>query len=43
MLFDDYGFRPYRHAERAAVDEFFANVPEQPIVLPTGQALVLKL
>jgi predicted O-methyltransferase YrrM len=43
MVFDDYGFYPYRHAARAAVDEFFANHSEKPITLPTGQAFVTKL
>ena len=42
MVFDDYGFRPYQYAERAAVDEFFGRVPEKPIYLPTGQAVVTK-
>jgi O-methyltransferase len=42
MVFDDYGFFPYRAAARAAVDEFFADEVEKPIVLPTGQAVVLK-
>jgi O-methyltransferase len=43
LVFDDYGFLPYRLAARKAVDEFFAELPERPIVLPTGQAVVLKL
>lgn len=42
MIFDDYGFFPYRAAARAAVDEFFAELPDRPIVLPTGQAFVIK-
>lgn len=42
MIFDDYGFYPYRHAARAAVDEFFSDKIELPIVLPTGQAVVIK-
>ncbi|MCH9646991.1 MAG: TylF/MycF family methyltransferase [Deltaproteobacteria bacterium] len=42
MVFDDYGFYPYRHAARAAVDEFFADQVEAPIALPTGQAIVFK-
>ena len=42
MVFDDYGFFPYRRAERAAVDEFFATKSDQPIPLPTGQAFVIK-
>lgn len=43
FLFDDYGFRIYKDAERRAADEFFADKPERPIALPTGQALVIKL
>ncbi|MEW6676864.1 MAG: TylF/MycF/NovP-related O-methyltransferase [Pseudomonadota bacterium] len=42
MIFDDYGFRSCPGA-RAAVDTFFENKPEVPLVLPTGQALVFKL
>jgi O-methyltransferase len=42
MLFDEYGF-PTCRGEREAVDEFFSRCHETPIVLPTGQALVLKL
>jgi len=42
MLYDDYGFRSYRYAIRAAVDEFFAQMEEKPIVLPTAQAVVIK-
>lgn len=42
MIFGDYGMYPYRHAARAAVDEFFAHEIEKPLVLPTGQALLLK-
>ncbi len=30
MVFDDYGFFPYRRAERAAVDEFFATRATNP-------------
>ena len=40
MIFDDYGFGSCPGA-RASVDEFFADKPEQVIVLPTGQALVV--
>jgi predicted O-methyltransferase YrrM len=43
MLFDDYGFRSYRYAIRAAVDEFFAPLEEKPIILPTAQAVVIKV
>jgi len=42
MLFDDYGF-PSCPGARVAVDEFFFDQPEVPLVLPTGQALVCKL
>lgn len=43
MVFDDYGFWPYRHAARAAVDEFFAGTPEDtPLVSASGQAIALK-
>lgn len=43
MIFDDYGFPHYRDAERRAVDEFFGAQIETPIVLRTGQCLVMKL
>jgi hypothetical protein len=42
MIFDDYGFYPYRYAARSAVDEFFADKPGQVIILPTGQAVAIK-
>jgi len=42
IVFDDYGF-PSCAGGRRAIDEFFAGRPENPIVLPTGQALVVKL
>ncbi len=42
IVFDDYGFRSCPGA-RAAVDEFFADKPERPLVLPTRQAVVIKL
>ena len=42
MLFDEYAFAAAA-GEKQAVDEFFANKPEIPILLVTGQALVLKL
>lgn len=41
MLFDDYGL-PSCPGARAAVDEFFADKPEFPLVLRTGQAIVVK-
>ena len=42
MIFDDYGFYPYRNAAKRAVDEAFAVLPERPMALPTGQAVVVK-
>jgi O-methyltransferase len=41
MLFDDYGL-PSCPGARAAVDEFFADKPEFPLVLRTGQAIVIR-
>lgn len=42
IIVGDYGMYPYRHSTRAAVDAFFADESEQPLLLPTGQALLLK-
>lgn len=42
MIFDDYGF-PSCPSARRAVDEAFADKPEVPLCLPTGQCLVVKL
>ena len=41
LLFDEYGW-PSAHGEKVAADEYFADKPERPIALITGQALVLK-
>lgn len=41
MVFDDYGF-PTCPGARKAVDEFFADKRETPIVLPTGQAVAIR-
>jgi O-methyltransferase len=41
LVFDDYGFMSCPGA-RQAVDEFFADRPEVPLVLPTGQAVVFR-
>jgi len=42
MVFDDYGFASCPGA-RKAVDEFFRDKPERPLVLPTAQAVVVRL
>jgi O-methyltransferase len=42
LIFDDYGFMSCPGA-RQAVDEFFREKPEVPLVLPTGQAVVFRL
>lgn len=39
VVFDDYGF-PSCPGARQAVDEFFKDRKERPLVLPTGQAIV---
>jgi O-methyltransferase len=41
MVFDDYGFSDCPGA-RAAIDQFFKDTVEIPLVLPTGQAVVFK-
>jgi hypothetical protein len=42
LVFDEYGLLPPR-GEKDAVDEFFADKPESPSPLMTGQAIVIKL
>ncbi|SNC62193.1 TylF/MycF/NovP-related O-methyltransferase [Polynucleobacter victoriensis] len=42
LLFDDYGF-PSCPGARLAVDQFFKEKPEVPIILPTGQAFIIKV
>ena len=42
IISDDYGFASCPGARRA-VDEFFANKPEKPLALLTGQGLIVKL
>ena len=41
MVFDDYGF-PNCPGARKAVDDFFVDKIEIPLVLPTGQAVVFR-
>ncbi len=41
-LFNDYGFSGTR-GSRLAVEECFADKPEVPLVLPTGQAILFRL
>lgn len=41
IVFDDYGFASCPGARRA-VDQFFADKPERPFALSTGQAVVVK-
>lgn len=41
ILFDDYGIAACPGA-RQAVDEFFRDKPEYPLVLHTGQAIVIR-
>jgi O-methyltransferase len=42
IVYDDYGFVSCPGSRRA-VDEFYADKPEVPLVLPTGQAIVFKM
>ena len=42
MIFDDYGFYPYRYSAKASVDDYFSSRWEKPILLPTGQAMAIK-
>jgi O-methyltransferase len=41
VVFDDYGFAGSED-QRVMIDEFFAELPEKAIALPTGQAWVIK-
>jgi len=41
IVFDDYGFAGSGD-QRRMIDEFFADLPEKVLALPTGQALVIK-
>jgi hypothetical protein len=43
IVFDDYGYGwEDSQDERAAIDTFFADKPEQVVALPTGQGFVIK-
>lgn len=42
IAFDDYGGAGFEE-QRSAIDEFFAELPETPIALPTSQGFVIKL
>jgi O-methyltransferase len=42
LVFDDYG-TPSCPGARRAIDEAFADKPEVPLCLPTGQAIVFKI
>lgn len=42
IVFDDYG-QACCPGARVAVDDFFRRLPETPLVLPTGQAVVFRL
>lgn len=42
IVYDDYGFSSCPGARRS-VDDFYADKPDSPIVLPTGQAVVIKV
>lgn len=42
IVFDDYGFASCPGARRA-VDQFFRDKPEKPLVLSTGQAVLFRL
>ncbi len=41
IVFDDYGGADFDD-QRMMIDAFFAGLPEQPIALPTSQALLIK-
>ena len=42
LVFDDYGY-PKCPGAKIAVDEFFCDLPETPLYMPNGQAIVCRL
>ena len=40
IIFDDYGY--WGHGDKMAVDEFFADKPEYPCYLHSGQSFIIK-
>ncbi|HET9121339.1 MAG TPA: TylF/MycF/NovP-related O-methyltransferase [Solirubrobacterales bacterium] len=43
IVFDDYGWNADGYEQRDVIDEFSRDVPESPIALPSGQALLVRL
>lgn len=43
IVFDDYGWNPSSYEQRDVIDEFCGPLPENLLVLPSGQALLIKL
>ncbi len=43
IVFDDYGWNPGTYEQRDVIDEFCRELPENPIALPSGQALLVRL
>lgn len=42
IVMDDYGHREFDE-QRRVIDAFFADKPERPIAVPSGQGLVVKI
>jgi O-methyltransferase len=43
IVFDDYGWNPTSNEQRDVIENFCRPLPENPIALPSGQALLIKL
>jgi O-methyltransferase len=43
IVFDDYGWNADTYEQREVIDEFCRELPENPIALPSGQALLVRL